>query len=114
MARKLALSRLEAEVLDQISEAGAEDVTVVLNTVTALPSEAPESRLKIFEQALRRLYELQLVDLVAADRPGYPPVLSEQVEEALRLSNWIRWEANGGYWTRASKAAENIAIALKR
>jgi len=115
MARKISLSRLENEIMTSISETGAEDVTVVMNGVLKVgPGEFdPGPVFSQFEEALRRLHSLNLVELVSADRPGYPRVAPDKIGTLLDLKSWVCWERNGGYWRRVSTRFENIAIARK-
>jgi len=115
MALKVSLSPLENAILNQLEEAGAEDLTVVLNSLQGLVSSPGgfEDSLRQFENAFRRLQSLGFVELVFSDLPGYPGVPVERASELLGLRSWIVWEPNGAYWKRIA-GTKNIAVARTR
>lgn len=116
LVRKLSLSPFENAILLEISEAGSEDVPVVMNALVHFRGvdASPENYILAFEQAIRRLCKLELIELVLSDRPGYPPVPSSEITQLLRFGTWISWETDGGYWRNALPGAENVAIACRR
>ena len=100
--RKIALSPLEGWILAELEEAGAEDVTTVLNAAH------PRSRDEV-EDAIRRLVALGMVELAYADERGWPNVEGREAEERLALVTWVRWESRGGYWT-VHPGVRNVAL----
>src|SRR5262245_36459693 len=100
MTRKTKLSRLERDILGQLSDAGAEDSTVIMNSLSTDVGHPPrESIFTEFQSAVRRMLNSELVEFVYSDLPGYPPVEPETVRRLLDMASWIRWEPNGRYWT---------------
>jgi|GEM_PF-2681096 len=116
MVRKISLSPLENAILGEISEAGAEDVPVIMNALVLFGGGDvnSDSFIGIFEQAIRRLHVLKEIELVFSDRPGYPPIQAGQIDHFLCLREWVCWETEGGYWRNALTQSENIAVAKRK
>lgn len=110
--KKVALSRMENAIVQNISEAGAEDLVDVMNALIGFDGtdNGSGSFVSAFGAAVQRLCTLQQVELVYSGRKGYPPIPADECNQLFHLENWVEWEPTGGYW----KSGLPVAIALKR
>jgi hypothetical protein len=116
MARKLALSRLEGDIMAQLSEAGCEDLPTLLNSLSQDGVHYPTGELVLdeFQRALARLIDFGLAEFVYSIRPGYPKVEAQRARALRDLRTWLRWEPKGGYWTAVSDDSDDmIGLAQK-
>lgn len=90
--------------MDLISEAGAEQITVIINTLDR--GEGPSgAHLADMEQAIRGLHRLGFAAL-GYEAPGDPPVPAPRSAALLNLCSWLTWEPRGGYWKSDLPQAE--------
>jgi hypothetical protein len=116
MPRKQRLSRLQRDVVSQLEEAGAEELTVVMNALSDEGAFYPRRAEVIaeLELAIRGLVERGLVALVWYDAPGYPEV-GLAAREVLQLPGWLAWKEAGGYWHVPTPFANGVVgLALRR
>jgi hypothetical protein len=116
VARKQKLSRLQQHIVDQLAEAGSEEMTTVLNSLDQSGADYPAGAdlLPAFEAALRDLTARRMVELVRSDLRGYPPVEPAEVAGLLSLQGWLQWEAESGWQAVPGQVTGTIAIAAGR
>jgi hypothetical protein len=114
VARKQKLTRLQQHIVDQLSEAGSEEMTIVLNSLSQSGADYPAGAdlLAAFEVALRDLITRRMAVLVRSDLRAYPPVEPAEVERLLALPRWLAWDATEARWqVIAGQVTGTIAIA---
>jgi len=103
MNQEMRLSTLERDLLVQLEEAGAEELTVVINSLSDSGASYPRrhSVLSLVEAALTRLHAKGVIEFVDAESPGFPAV---RLGTPISLHERLRWEEKGAYWTPTAGA----------